>query len=370
MSIQFFMPIVVIFFLANDLSFFEIMLLQTAYSVIIVIMEVPTGTIADLIGRKESIVIGSLLTTAGCTLYATGHSFHQFLAAEITWAVGGTFISGAQSALLYETLQELDTPEHYKKIEGKASMISLLSTAATYAVGGYVATISLRIPFYCNAVCFFMSVFVALRFYEPRKTKELTTTIRTYTTIMKESAGLCIKNATIKWAFICSAGIVTFVLIGRWFYQPYMQDIGIDIAYFGTIFMGFTLFSALNAKYAYKYEEIARTLFLPLVFIVLSVSFLALGVIPSVFSVIFMVIQQGTRGATTPIIKYYINEETTSDKRATVLSFHNLFVRGIYAVGSPLAGKMADTYSVNYLYVWCGIILAGFFLLSVKMYHE
>lgn len=369
MSVQFFMPIVVIFFLANELSFTEIMLLQTVYSVVIVLMEVPTGTIADVIGRKESILIGSLLTTAGCILYATGYTFYQFLAAEITWAVGGTFISGAQSALLYETLQELNTPEDYKKIEGKASMIGLLSTAATSAVGGLLASISLRIPFYCSAVCFFMSIVVALRFYEPLKAKE--STIKRYKTIMKESAGLCIKNDTIKWVFICSAGIATFALLGRWFYQPYLQDIGIDITYFGTIFMGFTLFSALNAKYAYKYEEkIGRAFFLPAVFVVLSASFLALGFIPLVFSVGFMFIQQGIRGVTAPIIKYYINEETPSDKRATVLSLHSLFVRGIYAVASPLAGRAVDVYSVYSLYVWCGIILAGFFLLSVRLYHE
>lgn len=368
MSINFFMPIVVVFFLSNNLSFTQIMLLQTVYSVVIVLMEVPTGAVADVMGRKVSILAGAILTAGGCALYATGYSFYQFIVAEITWGVGSTFLSGALSAFLYETLQELEISEQYKKIDGKASMIALISVAGSSLVGGYLGDIHLRIPFYVTVACFSLSVFFALRFTEPKKTRESKISLRHYVHVIKLSSIECITNARIRWILLCSAGLNTFILIARWFYQPYMQDIGIDITYFGVVFMGFSLFAALNSRYAYKYEgKVGNKFYLPLMFLLLSVSFLFMGLLPIIVSIMFMFLQQGMRGSISPIIKYYINEEVSSDKRATVLSFHALFNRGLFALGAPAAGWVADEFSVNYLYLCCGIVLLVYFLIVLRM---
>ena len=100
-------PVVVLFWMANGLNLTEVMILQSVFSIIIVVLELPTGYFADLYGRKTSLVIGSLTLFFGIIIYSFGHNFFQFLIAEILWGISASFLSGANLALLYDTLKNL-----------------------------------------------------------------------------------------------------------------------------------------------------------------------------------------------------------------------------------------------------------------------
>jgi MFS family permease len=64
------MPIVVPFYESNGLSMKDIMILQAVYSVAIVVLEVPSGYLADVIGRRKTLILGAMfLELSG--LYAT-----------------------------------------------------------------------------------------------------------------------------------------------------------------------------------------------------------------------------------------------------------------------------------------------------------
>ena len=100
------MPIIVLFFQSHGLSLTEIMLLQSAYSLSLALFEIPSGYIADSFGRKNSIVIGTILTFIGYLIFSFYYGFYNFIMAEILLGLGGSLISGADSALIYDTLLE------------------------------------------------------------------------------------------------------------------------------------------------------------------------------------------------------------------------------------------------------------------------
>ncbi len=100
----FFAPIIVVFLNRNGLSMTEIMVLQTIFSVGLIILEVPSGFLADIVGRKVTLVLGSVLLTVGAGLYSVGINFWNFAVAEIIWAFAASLISGSDTAMLYDTL--------------------------------------------------------------------------------------------------------------------------------------------------------------------------------------------------------------------------------------------------------------------------
>ena len=59
------MPIIVLFFQENGLSLQEVMILQGSYSLMVALMEIPSGYIADLFGRKKTMVLGTFFCFLG-----------------------------------------------------------------------------------------------------------------------------------------------------------------------------------------------------------------------------------------------------------------------------------------------------------------
>ena len=117
-SLTFFVPIIVLFWQDNGLNLTQIMILQSLFALAIVILEVPTGYFADIVGRKRSLILASFFLTIGVFVYSIGHNFYQFLIAEILWAFGVSLISGTDSAFIYDTLKDLKQEKLYKKIVG------------------------------------------------------------------------------------------------------------------------------------------------------------------------------------------------------------------------------------------------------------
>ena len=113
------MPIIVIFFQDHGLSLTQIMQLQAAYSLSVAIFEIPSGYIADLFGRKKTIVLSTLFSFFGFLIFSFFSGFNEFIIAEICVGIGGSLMSGSDTALLYDTLIEENEQKTYTKVEGK-----------------------------------------------------------------------------------------------------------------------------------------------------------------------------------------------------------------------------------------------------------
>jgi len=102
----------------------------------------------------------------------------------------------------------------------------------------------------------------------------------------------------------------------------------------------------------------------------MTTSFILLGFNSSFFGLLFILFIYFLRGLVTPILRNAINENTTSNKRATVLSIRSLIIRMSFAVSAPILGFIADNYSLDISF-YCLAIVVGFFsILSViKLYR-
>jgi len=344
--LAFFMPIVVLFWQENGLSLTEIMILQSLFALTFLFLEVPSGYFADVFGRKKSLILASLFLVFGTFAYSLGHNFYQFLVAEILWAMGISFMSGTNSAFIYDTLVELKKERSYSKIWGNIMFYGMMGIAFASVIGGFIGKINFRWTFYAMIPFLLALIPLAFSLKEPKRHKVIFK--KGYFLELLKIVKFClVDNKKIKWLIIYSAVLFGFLHCVLWLYQPYLVITGLDIAYFGFVFAFFNVIAAVSAKYAHKIEKkLGQKYSLILLFILVSGSYFFMSNFVFLFSFLFAFFQQFVRGFSRVIFTDYINKLTTSDIRATVLSAQNLVGRLFYAMVIPFIGMIADVYSI------------------------
>ncbi|KKQ27508.1 MAG: Nitrate/nitrite transporter [Candidatus Magasanikbacteria bacterium GW2011_GWC2_37_14] len=350
-------PIMVLFWQENGLSLSQIMILQSLYSIAAVLLEVPTGYFADVFGRKKTLALGGLFWALGIITYSLGYNFYQFLIAEMLFALGSSFKSGADSAIVYDTLVELKQEDLYKKIWGNARFLGMATMGLAGIIGAFVGKSGLRLTLYISIPFFLMQFFIALFFKEPTKHEapSETSKIKEMFNIVKQAL---LKNVQLKWLIIYGAIIFAFNQSALWLYQPYFKITGLDIVYFGLVFASFQIVAAFSAKYAHRLENILGQKFsLIMLPILIGVSYLLMNNFIFLFSFSFCFLQQFVRGFSDPVISDYLNKLTPSHTRATILSIKALAGRLIYAAIIPFIGWVADIYSLTQALFILGITI-------------
>lgn len=131
-------------FTDHGLSAWQLSSLLVIWSATGILVEVPSGALADAYSRRALLVIGPLLSAAGFALWVGAPSYPAFAAGFVLWGIKGSLASGALEALLYEELDRVGAAGAYSRLTGRAHAVSvvavLLATAAATPVleaGGY-----------------------------------------------------------------------------------------------------------------------------------------------------------------------------------------------------------------------------------------
>lgn len=355
--------IIVPFLGSFGLSMQQILITQAFFAGIITILEVPSGYFADVYGRRLSLLIGVCAWIAGAGFSLFSSDFYLFVVGALLWGMGSSFTSGANEALLYESLQEEGRTNEYKRIQGNFFFYCRLGAIAAGIIGGVLATYSLRGPFWATLVPFFVCLGVALSLKESAHTKHVHEKWKHIQTILRES--LC-HSALIR-ALIFFGGISGFFIIEFWLKQKYMEDIGIPLALFGVFFAGMNLASGLGGKYTEWVEKrVGLTRCIYAIVIIPPLVMVGLGVMPFLWGAIpLLFLSSFFWTFTTVILQDALQHTIASDRRATILSIVNLLGRALFLVLAPLLGWVTDVYSIHSALIVCGLVMAFYGMLSI-----
>ena len=342
-----FVPIIVPFYQENGLSQTQIYVLQSLFAITIVLLEVPSGYFADVFGRKLSIVLGAVLSTVGFVLYSGSYGFFPLLLAEFVLGIGYSFISGADSALAYDSFAAEGNEKGYLRYESHGNGFMGISEATASIIGGFLAVISLRTPLVAQATVYGLTIPLALFLTEPKR-------------IIKSSAEHPWKNVLrivkyalhghqeIKWLILYGAIMATLTHTMVWLTQPYYQLVGVPIAWFGVLWAAQLFIMALFSHNADKYERWLGKKWALISFPIIGcASYVILGLAPSLAVLPILLGFYFVRGVHMPILQHYVNSVLDSDIRATVLSVKNLVQKLIYCLFGPLIGVVTDAYSLQ-----------------------
>ena len=357
------MPIIVIFFQEHGLSLAQIMQLQAAYSLSVAIFEIPSGYIADLFGRKKTIVLSTLFSFVGFLIFSFFSGFNEFVIAEICVGIGGSLMSGSDTALLYDTLIEENKQKTYTRVEGKNYAIGNFSESIAGIVGGLLAVNHLYLPVYLQTIILFFSIPISLSLIEPKANKKLALSFQSIKNVLYFSL---IKNLKLKWLIIFSSFMGVATLSIAWLAQPFFQEINIPILYFGLLWALLNLTAGISSFNSHKFSSNSNIFKYSIIMIV---SFILLSLYQSLVGLIFIFIIYAIRGLVTPLLKNLININISSEKRATILSIRSFIIRISFATIAPFLGFIADKKSLQYsFFILTVIIIITLCLSCFKLY--
>ncbi|MBR77787.1 MAG: MFS transporter [Flavobacteriales bacterium] len=357
------MPIIVIFFQDHGLSLAQIMQLQAAYSLSVAIFEIPSGYIADLFGRKKTIVLSTLFSFFGFLIFSFFSGFNEFIIAEICVGIGGSLMSGSDTALLYDTLIEENEQKTYTRVEGKNYAIGNFSESIAGIVGGLLAVNHLYLPVYLQTIILFFSIPISLSLIEPKANKKLALSFQSIKNVLYFSL---IKNLKLKWLIIFSSFMGVATLSIAWLAQPFFQEINIPILYFGLLWALLNLTAGISSFNSHKFSSKSNIFKYSIIMIV---SFILLSLYQSLVGLIFIFIIYAIRGLVTPLLKNLININISSEKRATILSIRSFIIRISFATLAPFLGLIADKKSLQYsFFILTVIIIITLCLSCFKLY--
>ncbi|GAA2208609.1 MFS transporter [Nonomuraea monospora] len=139
-------PVYALLFTDTGISVAEVSTLFVIWSVTGMVLEIPSGALADAVSRRLLLFLGPLLSGAGFALWVSFPSYWVFAAGFVLWGAGDALVSGAYEALAYEELERRGLSGRYAHVMGRATALGLAGSAAAiglaspvFAAGGYPA---------------------------------------------------------------------------------------------------------------------------------------------------------------------------------------------------------------------------------------
>lgn len=350
-----FIPIAVIFWQNNGLSLRDIFLLQAAFAIATLILEIPSGYISDRWGRKNTLIVSAIMDFIGVLIYSFSHGFWGFFAGELVLGIAISLASGTIDALAYDTLLELNETKKFRKIIGHMLFLRFGAEAIVGIAGGALALISLRATFFATLIPFGIGILFALTLEEPHRHKlQEERHLEVMWRIFKDTL---VHNIPLRSIIMLQGIISSMSLMLFWFFQPYQVAVGIPLALFGITHGIIVTAGAFASKTTHQITKwIDDRLLLLIISAAMIISFLFLGLFTSVFGLLCFLVSRVAWSTLSPLVNDIVNRMTTSEIRATVLSVRAFINRILFAIVSPFIGYAADVYSLNIAILITGIL--------------
>lgn len=337
-------PVFVPLLQGYGLSMSQVLQTQALFALTIAVCEVPSGYIADIWGRRNAVILGSILNAFGFFSLLWADTFVDFLIYEFVLGVGFSLISGADLALLYDT-------EVYLQAIGKGSgtgksLSRLISIeAAASGIAGIVAAVlliwSLDWVIWVQAFTGFMPFILGLLLVEPPRPVSRVN----HRQNARQLVGMLLfDKPVVCWTIFAISVFGLLAVYVFWTYQKYWELQGIPLGQFGYIWAAFALTVSLTARYAGALEKkLGYKNLLIVVAILPLLGLLGMALGKGWLGVMCGFAIQASRGLSMTLFYSALNRRVAGDFRATVNSLASLGVRAIFIITGPVLGYLLDT---------------------------
>ena len=361
-----YMPVVKLFYTENNLGDFDLFLLHAIYSAIIFLVEVPSGYLSDVWGRKNTILVGLLLGVAGFSIYSATSGFWGFLFAEIALGFGEGFISGADSAILYDTLLQRKKQHLYIKYEGFITGGGNMAEALAAFLVTLIAFHTVRSYYHLQTLIACLAFIAGCFLVEPRihgRNREMN-----WKKIVRVVSDTVWHNPVLSRYILFSSIIGFSSLCMAWLAQIFLYQAEIPHRYFGILWALLNGMVAMGSIFSHRIDTaLGQKTSLIFILFFLSIGYFIAAFTISPYGILFLLVFYFVRGFAHPILKDRIQVNTTSDVRATVLSVRSLIIRILFALFGPVIGFITERISLSAALLLSGtiILLPGLYLIAV-----
>ncbi|MFW9782364.1 MAG: MFS transporter [Candidatus Heimdallarchaeota archaeon] len=344
MGFHFISGVLLPFFMTwGKLNFIEVMFLQSFFTMMILLLEIPCGAVADYLSRKLSLTLGAISTALAALIYGIYPHIVIFTIGETLWAFGAALTSGSDQAFLYDTLKKLNQENKISKIMAKNRSFMLLGIGISAPLGSIIAaSLSLNLVMTMMVIPFFIATMISLTLKEPTQEK-LKKRSTSYLKIIKDGLKQLKNNKILRLLaveMIITESMVFFLI---WTYQIYLEALNVQILFYGFISAMMTIiqiiFNNLVSSIENKINNKRRLL--QLFTIIPGVGFISMALIFFIpISVPLIILIVGFGFSRSIIFVKGINKQIETGSRATVLSAINMIASLLRTLLYPVVGYL------------------------------
>lgn len=353
-----------LFLLDAGLSVAEVFLANASFSAGMVLFEIPTGVVADTLGRRVSYLLSVVILAATTVLYLVAAESRAgigvFVVVSVLMGLGFTFYSGALEAWLVDGLQRSSSSRPLDQVFARGQQISGVAMFAGTIAGGFLGQLDLAIPFIARAVVLGGVFVTAWRMMhdigfapQPLHIAEIPRQMRRQAAVGVASGW---RQPSLRLLMI-SAGL-RGIFFGWAFYaaQPYFLEL-LDrdaVWIVGLVTAGVSLATIVGNQLVDVFSRrcARRTTIMLSAAAVSTASAITIGVTDSfTIALVSLLLVAGAMGVMSPVRQAYLHELVESENRATVLSF-DAMISSIGGAGGQVGlGRVAGASSFSQGYI-------------------
>ncbi|MCY4214318.1 MAG: MFS transporter [Gammaproteobacteria bacterium] len=357
------MPVAVPFFQGKGLSMQEVFSLQALFAFVVMVTEAPSGYLADLIGRRRCLILGTAFSGVGYSLLVVADGFWTLALFETAVALSFSLTSGADLALLYDTeLARGSSNRRQRQVVGKLYAVRTLSEAAAGVacslllawgtLGGVVAA---------QVLVGWLPLLLALRLREPPTARlsaegHLANMVRITRHLLRGDLIL-----RLVFLALCVWSLTTFYAV--WLLPKLWEQQDLGLAHFGYLWGGLCALSAVAGRWTPHLEErIGPAGVLAIMGLLPALGYLGLdrfGVAGGLLAASTFFI---ARGLGTVILTDALNSRVPSEFRATANSLASFGFRGLFVATGPPVGLAFDLWGLGTTLLMLAALSLGVFI--------
>lgn len=350
-----------------NMSLMQIGILEGIYHATSIICEIPSGALADLLGRRRSMILSHICVSISCIIMLFSRSFWLFALSFIVQALGNNFNSGSEEALVYDSMKCLSLEDQYIKVNGHLNMVIEISQAIATVTGGILAEYSYV---WCYMACIIISLLSLIPvlfmteppIFENIENREQPDGWQLVIRHFKLSFKILTENPQILKIITYFSMIFASHSLLFFYSQQYYFDFGYNKIRISIILLLAGISSCLGAVSSDKlYRRLGSRIS------TISAAFIAMTLICYGFSfplvsIPVFIISCFFDSVLFPIESEALNSLIPSEQRATLISVNSMFFSIMMIITFPAAGALADCWGLPPVLSIVGILLLLFVL--------
>jgi MFS family permease len=357
---QLWIPVWVVFLtLDRGFSLTQVTTAEGIFLIGVLLLEVPTGAVADRWGRSKSLGLGALALGLAVLVFAFTNSFSLLLVSFLMWSVASALMSGADMALLFDTLKAAGREAEYERLAGRGTAVSWAGVGLATALGGPVAALfDTRTTIFIGAATCLLTAFAAFAIWEPPHEREEAGTREAYWASIPAAFNEAWRAVDVRLLIVLAGTAFAALEAVHYLVQPYLVDRDLEVGLWFSLLQVPMLLAGLGGalaagRIAAKFGAARVFLVGPLVG---GLGYAALSLTPGLGAYAALPLIMGVSSCVEPVATGYINRRIGSERRATVLSIGSMCRSLVMAALAPGLGYATDQWGLREAFALGGAV--------------
>ena len=365
----------VVFLLQRGFSIVQVGIAEGVFHVVSMCCEIPSGMLADLIGRKRTLVLSGMVSAAGSLCMILTDAFFMILVAMGLNALSYNLVSGSREALTYDSLLEAGAQEEYLRVSAIQEKLYLFVFAAANLFSVVTVSLGYEKGYLISMVQGICCYIVALRLWEPgRENTKQQEKNRNWTRILKkhviESGRFFVTHGFAARRMLISGVAAAGYYIVFMLLQQHLVEQGLQAKWIGIPLLLISFGGMAGASLGEKTGKV-KIKFLLLVGGVLEGVLIVFSGMPALPG---CVLAAAFAHGISEMLAIRIGDENqkvfSSEVRATMVSVESMVYSVVMVVLSPVVGWLSEKFSISWAFGILGIFVSFLVCILVLLPKE